>query len=88
MAKQSLSIFRPTLSAMVLLAIGTHLHPQTTKEPAFRVCLGTYALCTNAICEPDGKGGFTCKCDVMQELSAGARKICATPSRRFRQNQI
>jgi hypothetical protein len=74
MTTRSLSISRRTLGAMVLLATGTHLLAQTTKEPAFRVCPGTYALCTKALCEPDGKGGFSCNCDVMQGFSAGARE--------------
>jgi hypothetical protein len=81
MTEQRLSFSRLALGYMVLLAASTHLlaqatapssQPASSKEPAFRVCPGTYALCTKATCEPDGRGGFSCTCDVMQGLSAGA----------------
>ena len=49
MREECLAFFPLTLGAVVLLATGTHLLAQVA-APAFRVCPGTFALCTKAKC--------------------------------------
>lgn len=52
----------------------------SNSAPAFAVCKGTFALCTEAVCDPvitttaDGKKeiGFSCRCKVKVGYSAGA----------------
>src|SRR5215813_3937325 len=54
--------------------------PSSASAPAFAVCQGTFALCTEAVCDPvitttaDGKKdvGFSCRCKVQVGYSAGA----------------
>lgn len=51
----------------------------SNSAPAFAVCKGTFALCTEAVCDPvitttaDGKKevGFSCRCKVQVGYSAG-----------------
>lgn len=54
--------------------------PSSASAPPFAVCPGTFALCTEAVCEPvitttaDGTKdvGFSCQCKVQVGYSAGA----------------
>jgi hypothetical protein len=72
-----LSLCGLTLGAMLLLANGGPLRAQGTAPP-FRVCKGTYALCTKAKCVDKGDSFFACKCDVIQGSSAGSgTQACA-----------
>lgn len=62
MTRHFLSFGGLTLGAMLLLA---------KTPPQFRVCDGTYALCTTATCKDKGGSFFSCTCNVMEGLSAG-----------------
>lgn len=62
--------------------------PSSASAPPFTVCQGTFALCTEAVCDPvitttaDGKKdvGFSCRCKVQVGYSVGAnvpgKKTC------------